>query len=126
MRCGLNWLRTQGPVLCREFGHALRPNPRRSHAVKSTESYRSHTGLEPRELFDTVRNEEFSMCGYGAAVAMLTAVRHMGATLAELVRYATSGEINGDLQEVVGYAGVIVPAGSKSPTRQSQRYGDGA
>jgi hypothetical protein len=50
----------------------------------------------------------------------------MGATLAELVRYATSGEINGDLQEVVGYAGVIVPAGSKSPTRQSQRYGDGA
>jgi len=45
---------------------------------------------------------------------MLTAVRHMGATLAELVRYATSGEINGDLQEeVVGYAGVIVQAGSK-------------
>jgi AmmeMemoRadiSam system protein B len=53
------------------------------------------------------------MCGYGAAVAMLTAVRQMGATLAELVRYATSGEINGDLQEVVGYAGVIVQAGSK-------------
>jgi AmmeMemoRadiSam system protein B len=64
--------------------------------------------LDPRGLFDTVRNEEISMCGYGAAVAMLTAVRQMGATHAELIRYATSGEINGDLQEVVGYAGIIV------------------
>jgi MEMO1 family protein len=64
--------------------------------------------LDPRALFDTVRDEDISMCGYGAAVAMLTAVRQMGATHAELVRYATSGEINGDLQEVVGYAGIII------------------
>jgi AmmeMemoRadiSam system protein B len=64
--------------------------------------------LDPSGLFDTVRNEEISMCGYGAAVAMLTAVRRVGATHAELVRYATSGEVSGDLQEVVGYAGIII------------------
>ena len=64
--------------------------------------------LDPRGLFDTVRDEEISMCGYGAAVAMLTAVRQMGAKHSELVRYATSGEINGDFQEVVGYAGIII------------------
>jgi AmmeMemoRadiSam system protein B len=64
--------------------------------------------LDPRALFDTVRDEDISMCGYGAAVAMLTAVRQMGATHAELVRYATSGESSGDLQEVVGYAGIII------------------
>jgi MEMO1 family protein len=64
--------------------------------------------LEPHELFDTVRDEGISMCGYGPAVTMLTAVRQMGAKHAELVRYATSGEINGDLQEVVGYAGIII------------------
>ena len=63
---------------------------------------------DPRGLFDTVRDEEISMCGYGAAVAMLTAVRQLGAARAELVRYATSGEINGDLQEVVGYAGIVI------------------
>src|SRR6202048_4428017 len=34
--------------------------------------------LDPRGLFDTVRNEEISMCGYGATVAMLTAVGRMG------------------------------------------------
>jgi MEMO1 family protein len=64
--------------------------------------------LEPRELFDTVRNEEISMCGYGATVAVLTAVRRLGATRAELVRYATSGDAGGDLEEVVGYAGIII------------------
>ena len=87
--------------------------------VKDSKAIDRILALEPRELFDTVRNEEISMCGYGAAVAMLTAVRHMGATLAELVRYATSGEINGDLQEVVGYAGVIVPAGSTLHLKRS-------
>lgn len=62
---------------------------------------------DPRGLFDTVRNEDISMCGYGAAVVMLTAVRRAGVTHAALVRYATSGDITGDLQEVVGYAGII-------------------
>jgi hypothetical protein len=64
--------------------------------------------LEPQELFKIVRGAAISMCGYGAAVAMLTAVRELGAMHAELVRYATSGEINGDLDEVVGYAGVVI------------------
>jgi AmmeMemoRadiSam system protein B len=76
--------------------------------VKDSKAIDRILALEPRGLLDTVRNEEISMCGYGAAVAMLIAVRRMGATLGELVRYATSGEINGDLQEVVGYAGLII------------------
>jgi AmmeMemoRadiSam system protein B len=76
--------------------------------VKDRKAIDRILALDPRGLFDTVRDEGISMCGYGAAVAMLTAVRQMGATHAELVRYATSGEINGDLQEVVGYAGIII------------------
>jgi hypothetical protein len=39
---------------------------------------------------------------------MLTAARLLGATRAELVRYATSGDINGDRSAVVGYAGMII------------------
>jgi AmmeMemoRadiSam system protein B len=77
--------------------------------VKDRKAIDRILALEPRALFDTVRDEDISMCGYGAAVAMLTAVRQMGATRAELVRYATSGESSGDLQEVVGYAGIIIP-----------------
>ena len=45
-----------------------------------------------------MRNERISMCGYGAAVAMLVAMREMGAAYGELLRYATSGEVNGDMQ----------------------------
>jgi hypothetical protein len=77
--------------------------------VKDRKAIDRVLALDPHGLFDTVRNEEISMCGYGAAVAMLTAVRRLGAEHAELVRYATSGEITGDFQEVVGYAGMIIP-----------------
>jgi MEMO1 family protein len=76
--------------------------------VKDRKAIDRVRALEPRELFDTVRNEEISMCGYGATVAMLVAVRALGATNAELVCYATSGEVNGDFREVVGYAGIVI------------------
>jgi AmmeMemoRadiSam system protein B len=64
--------------------------------------------LDAAGLFEVVRREEVSMCGFGPAVSMLTAARLLGAARATLVRYATSGDINGDRNEVVGYAGVIV------------------
>lgn len=64
--------------------------------------------LDPRGLFDTVRNEGISMCGYAATVATLVAARELGAKEAKLVRYATSGDINGDRDQVVGYAGMII------------------
>lgn len=64
--------------------------------------------LDPRGLYDTVRGEEISMCGYAATTAMLVAMRDLRAQKAELVRYATSGDITGEREEVVGYAGLIV------------------
>ncbi len=76
--------------------------------VKDRKAIDQILALEPRKLFDTVRDEKISMCGYAAAVATLIAARELGATRAELVRYATSGEVNGDLNEVVGYAGIVI------------------
>ena len=76
--------------------------------VKDHKAIEQILALEPRRLFDTVHNEEISMCGVAATVAVLTAARELGAIRAELVRYATSGEINGDMQEVVGYAGIVI------------------
>lgn len=64
--------------------------------------------LNPRGLFDVVRQQNISMCGFGPAVAMLTAARDLGAKSAELVKYATSGDISGDREMVVGYAGIVV------------------
>ena len=64
--------------------------------------------LDPQGLHEVVTQQEISMCGFGPAVAMLTAGRQLGAKSAELVKYATSGDISGDRNMVVGYAGVIV------------------
>jgi hypothetical protein len=64
--------------------------------------------LDPRGLFDVVTQQDISMCGLGPAVAMLTAARQLGAKSAELVKYATSGDVSGERDMVVGYAGVVV------------------
>ena len=64
--------------------------------------------MDTQGLFDVVMNEDISMCGFGPTVAMLTAVRRLGAMTTELVKYATSGDISGDRERVVGYAGILV------------------
>jgi MEMO1 family protein len=64
--------------------------------------------LDPQGLYDVLQREDISMCGYGPAIAMLTAAKDLGATAAELVKYATSADTSGDTSAVVGYAGIIV------------------
>lgn len=64
--------------------------------------------LDPRGLYDVVGRNHISMCGYGPTVAMLTAAKRLGATSAQLIRYATSGDISGERDWVVGYAGIVV------------------
>ena len=64
--------------------------------------------MNPRGLYDVVQRENISMCGYGPTVSMLTAAKLLGATRAELVKYATSGDVSLDFSHVVGYAGLLV------------------
>lgn len=47
-------------------------------------------------------------CGVGALAAVLWAARELGADRARVLRYATSGDVSGDLASVVGYAAVAV------------------
>ena len=64
--------------------------------------------LDPGKLFGTVRTNNISMCGVLPMTVGLFAALEMGATKGELVAYATSGEVSGDFDQVVGYAGVLV------------------
>lgn len=64
--------------------------------------------LDPRGLYDAVTTQNISMCGFGPAIAMVTAAKRLGAKSAELIKYATSGDISGDRDMVVGYAGISV------------------
>ncbi len=64
--------------------------------------------LDPEGLYRTIKENGITMCGFGPAVAMLTASKILGATGADLVKYASSGDITGDYDQVVGYAGMII------------------
>jgi AmmeMemoRadiSam system protein B len=64
--------------------------------------------LDARGLHEIVRREKISMCGVGPATSMIVASRILGATQADLVKYATSADVSKDFTHVVGYAGVIV------------------
>ena len=64
--------------------------------------------LDARGLFNEVRDKNISMCGVNPAVIMMMCARKIGAKEAFLAKYMTSGEISGDMDHVVGYAGIIV------------------
>jgi AmmeMemoRadiSam system protein B len=64
--------------------------------------------LDPEGLYGTVRSERISMCGVIPAVVVLFAACRLGATRAHLLKYATSGDISRDFDQVVGYAGLAV------------------
>lgn len=76
--------------------------------VKDQKAIEKILELDAAGLHETVINESISMCGFGPAVAMLTAATQLGAEHADLVQYATSADVSGDRNTVVGYAGIIV------------------
>jgi AmmeMemoRadiSam system protein B len=64
--------------------------------------------LNPEGLYNIVRKERISMCGFLPATIMLYSAKALGAKEARLIKYATSGDISGDYEHVVGYAGIII------------------
>lgn len=53
-----------------------------------------------------------SMCGFAPAAALCAYAKAKGASRAVTVKHATSGDVSGDLDRVVGYVGMIVPCGN--------------
>lgn len=64
--------------------------------------------LDPAGLYQTVHENNISMCGIIPVTVMLVATRKLGATRATLIDHKTSGDVSGDYDAVVGYAGVVV------------------
>lgn len=82
-----------------------------SHNAAKEKDKKAIAKIEDRDalgLFNTVRQEQISMCGVNPTTVMLLCSEKLGAKQAELIEYKTSGEVNGDKNRVVGYAGVIV------------------
>src|SRR5439155_430509 len=64
--------------------------------------------LDGERLHQTVEIQQVTMCGYVPTTAVLFAARTLGARQAQLVRYATSADVSGDVHHVVGYAGLLL------------------
>ncbi len=64
--------------------------------------------LDTKEFYRRIGERQVTACGYGPITAMVTACTALGAKAAELIRYATSGDMTGDYREVVGYAAIAV------------------
>ncbi len=64
--------------------------------------------LDAERLFAVVRRERISMCGFIPTTAALVTAKALGAARGHLVQYATSGDVSGDYEQVVGYAGLLL------------------
>ncbi|MFV0437487.1 MAG: AmmeMemoRadiSam system protein B [Desulfopila sp.] len=82
--------------------------PRQSATPRDTEVLQQIERLDPRGVYDLVHSRNISMCGIIPVTVTLLAAKALGATTAKLIRYTDSGEASGDLEQVVGYAGMII------------------
>ena len=64
--------------------------------------------LDPEGLMTTLEHEPRHACGGGPMVAVMHAARQLGASEAQVLRYADSGDVSGDKSSVVGYLAAVV------------------
>ena len=75
---------------------------------------RDQLALDKLAAFDTAgmievcNLHDITMCGVGATALMLETCRALGATRVEILEHTTSGQVSGDLHQVVGYASARV------------------
>jgi MEMO1 family protein len=74
---------------------------------KDRELIEAILSLDISIFYATLERLNVSACGYGAIASIMTAAKALGATKGELLTYATSGDIIGDTNNVVGYASII-------------------
>jgi AmmeMemoRadiSam system protein B len=75
---------------------------------KDKEAIKAILKLDEEELLEKIESLGISMCGYIPAVVAISAAKLLGAKKARLIAYQTSGDVTGDYESVVGYAGIII------------------
>ena len=81
-----------------------------AHVAESNDRYliKAILDMNVDDLYSRLYAKDISACGYGPIAATITAARELGASKADLLKYATSGEVTGDDSGVVGYASIIL------------------
>jgi AmmeMemoRadiSam system protein B len=72
------------------------------------EVLRQVEAFDPEAVLSVEEEGKGFACGRGALAAVLWAAKELGANHVQIVRHATSGEITGDYDRVVGYAAAVI------------------
>jgi AmmeMemoRadiSam system protein B len=67
--------------------------------------------FSPEGVFDVDETGKGEACGLGALAAVLWAAKALGAETVRVLKHATSGDVTGDFQRVVGYGAAVVLRG---------------
>ena len=62
--------------------------------------------LDVNGFYETLSEKNISACGYGAIAATMIACKNLGSEKGELLSYATSGDVVGNKESVVGYGSI--------------------
>ena len=100
--------RAEEPVLLIASTDLTHFQPLERTAQRDRQLIAALCALDDTALMREVQDGGGSMCGYGAAAAVIGAARALGARQGALTRYATSAEADGDPDSVTGYAGIII------------------
>ena len=63
--------------------------------------------LDIEKFYSVLISFNVTACGYGAIATVMEISKRMGATKGKLLKYATSGDIAGDNNSVVGYSSIL-------------------
>lgn len=119
-------LRQQSRQSARQMGEALAETLKAENALLVASSDLSHfhhqaeaerldanmlaqlDAFSPEGLFDVDASGKGEACGLGAIAAVLWAAKSLGADTVRVLQHATSGDVTGDIQRVVGYGAAVV------------------
>ena len=62
--------------------------------------------MNVKEFYQVLEEKNVSACCFGAIASTINACKKLGATKGELLSYATSGDVIGDKDSVVGYGSI--------------------
>jgi hypothetical protein len=62
--------------------------------------------MDVNGFYETLIEKKHSACGYGAIAATMIACKNLGSKKGELLAYATSGDVIGNKESVVGYGSI--------------------
>ena len=117
-------LRDQGLDTARDIGYAVSEIAKKRNSIIVASSDFTHYEensfahlqdkalIEPilemdvEEFYHILKEKRVTACGFGAIASTMIACKNLGAVKGELLSYATSGDISGDTESVVGYSAI--------------------